>query len=301
MKRLFVFGCSFTNWVWPTWADLLSFEFDHYENWGTPSIGNRGISEKIAECHAKNNFSKNDTVIVQWSSHTRFDWYKDIFNKEENAIEGWNVHHDSEYYNKNRSLIEKIYSENAFVMHTLNMMVLVKGLLSSTECEWYMTSLSDIRNLGYDSLFQNRYFNKEHQQTEKIIKDNLSSKDWLINYRFPEFKIYDKLLWNDNIKWKFPMFKNVKENKELLWEFSKDNYVEFHPTPKQHNIWLEKNFKSMLNKDNDCNRQWLIDKFQKLKDSDEYSSDDFRDLCEKLFSKIAEIKYPQLNKVQLGF
>lgn len=34
MTRLFTFGCSFTKFFWPTWADILGQEFDYYENWG---------------------------------------------------------------------------------------------------------------------------------------------------------------------------------------------------------------------------------------------------------------------------
>ena len=47
-NRLFVFGCSFTMYAWPTYADFLGYEFDHYENWGFPGLGNRAIAERVA-------------------------------------------------------------------------------------------------------------------------------------------------------------------------------------------------------------------------------------------------------------
>ena len=31
--KLSVIGCSHTWYVWPTWADILSQEYDEYENW----------------------------------------------------------------------------------------------------------------------------------------------------------------------------------------------------------------------------------------------------------------------------
>ena len=31
--RLFTFGCSFTQYMWPTWADILSKNFNFYESW----------------------------------------------------------------------------------------------------------------------------------------------------------------------------------------------------------------------------------------------------------------------------
>ena len=75
MKRLFAFGCSFTNYAWPSYADFLGYAFDKYENWGFPGFGNRAIAERVAECHAKNSLCKEDTVLVQWTSHTRNDFH----------------------------------------------------------------------------------------------------------------------------------------------------------------------------------------------------------------------------------
>ena len=47
MKRLFTFGCSVTEFIWPTWADILGREFDYYENWGRVGAGNLYIFNSI--------------------------------------------------------------------------------------------------------------------------------------------------------------------------------------------------------------------------------------------------------------
>jgi hypothetical protein len=31
-KRLYTFGCSFTKYKWPTWADFIGNQFEIYEN-----------------------------------------------------------------------------------------------------------------------------------------------------------------------------------------------------------------------------------------------------------------------------
>ena len=49
MKRLFAFGCSFTGYGWPTWADIIGQSFDYYENWGKSGIGNYLISSRVVE------------------------------------------------------------------------------------------------------------------------------------------------------------------------------------------------------------------------------------------------------------
>ena len=59
MSRLFTFGCSFTHWSWPTWADILGREFDEYENWGQRGGGNVFIFHSLIECYKKNKLNKN--------------------------------------------------------------------------------------------------------------------------------------------------------------------------------------------------------------------------------------------------
>jgi hypothetical protein len=75
MKRLFTFGCSFTNYRWSTWADCLAPEFDYFENWGQSGGGNHYIFNSVMEADQRHNFGKNDTVIVCWTTHMRDDRY----------------------------------------------------------------------------------------------------------------------------------------------------------------------------------------------------------------------------------
>lgn len=75
MRRLFAFGCSFTNYKWSTWADCLAPEFDFFENWGQSGAGNNFIFNSVMECDQRHNFGANDTVIVCWSDVMREDCY----------------------------------------------------------------------------------------------------------------------------------------------------------------------------------------------------------------------------------
>lgn len=75
VKRIFTFGCSFTNFFWPTWANIVSKEIDHAEfyNFGKSGLGNLGISAKISEAHYRFNFSESDLVMIMWSTFLRED------------------------------------------------------------------------------------------------------------------------------------------------------------------------------------------------------------------------------------
>jgi len=87
--RIFTFGCSWTHYIWPTWADMIRYtdQAPNVINWGKGGMGNVGIFYRMIECDLKNKFTENDLIIVQWSSWTREDrfidkWeaYGNIFN-----------------------------------------------------------------------------------------------------------------------------------------------------------------------------------------------------------------------------
>jgi hypothetical protein len=75
MKRLFAFGCSFTNYRWSTWADCLAPEFDYFENWGQAGGGNHYIFNSVMEADQWHQFGASDTVIVCWTDFNRDDRY----------------------------------------------------------------------------------------------------------------------------------------------------------------------------------------------------------------------------------
>lgn len=79
MARLFTFGCSFTQYMWPTWANIMAYdlELDFY-NFGLPGLGNRGISLRMFEADIKYKFTQDDIICVLWSSWDREDRIRGI-------------------------------------------------------------------------------------------------------------------------------------------------------------------------------------------------------------------------------
>ena len=60
---LYTFGCSFTKYVWPTWADLLLSQVDG-ENWGMCGGGNKFIFETLMECIIKKILRQKITLLL---------------------------------------------------------------------------------------------------------------------------------------------------------------------------------------------------------------------------------------------
>ena len=110
MSRLFTFGCSFTYWPWPTWADIIAHDLEiPYQNWGLAGLGNVAIQNRLTECDLRNNFNKDDIILVVWSSWTREDRYdvkKTVFPRP-----SWNVTGDI-LHTYDKSFIDNYWSMN---------------------------------------------------------------------------------------------------------------------------------------------------------------------------------------------
>lgn len=91
-KRVFAFGCSFTHWHYPTWADIIAKSCTNAEfyNLGQGGGGNLFISSRITQANFKFNFCETDLILVMFSTPFREDrWIEgewklmgSIFNQE---------------------------------------------------------------------------------------------------------------------------------------------------------------------------------------------------------------------------
>ena len=249
MKRLFTFGCSYTSYSWPTWADLLSVDFEYSENWGLAGVGNRGIAERIAESNVRNKFNSNDTVIVQWSSHLRNDFWHPFSLPERPGT--WKTSGSIfNYINEplyDQWWLDNFFSEEGYLMHTLNNIVLVQELLKASGATWYMTSMGDVRNIGAD-LVDNGW-----GAEDVLLTDDDKGKAFVAWEKFPQYKIYDKSIWLENSEhWLTPLNTFAYNTSEPLYDFIDTTnetviYQDPHPTVKHYAMWVESVLKNKLN------------------------------------------------------
>ena len=73
-KRLFTFGCSFTNWKWPSWNDYIGLNFDEYYSLGCGGADNRYILYRFLEADRKYKFTSDDTIMVMFTSFNRMSY-----------------------------------------------------------------------------------------------------------------------------------------------------------------------------------------------------------------------------------
>ncbi len=115
-KRFFAFGCSYTSYCYPTWADYIGVGYDQYYNFGHAGCSNTFMMNRFIEAHDKLKFNKNtDTVFVMLTGFGRFSY---IGPNEPN----WQTHGDLYSYCANTKdpvlsfFSEKIWSDD-FAVH----------------------------------------------------------------------------------------------------------------------------------------------------------------------------------------
>lgn len=246
MKRFFAFGCSYTSYSWPTWANLLSSEYDEYHNWGLAGLGNRAISDRVTEANIRYNFTKDDVVIVQWSSHLRNDFYHP-FSLPDRAA-GWKTG-GSIFNYLNASLyseewVDTFFFEPAYMMHTLNNISQIQNLLENIGCTWYMTSIGDIRNMGNDLREGKGYGEKPLLQPDKDTKFYWEA--------IPELLIYEDSIWKQRSShWLMPLEQYCQTCQELTYDFvdtkvENQSFLDIHPSPAQHLGWIKQELADKL-------------------------------------------------------
>jgi hypothetical protein len=228
VTRLFTFGCSHTQWSYPTWADLLATGYDQFENWAMKGSGNRAIVERLSECILTNQITKDDTVIVQWTDFHRFDMH----NPNMNWAGSWNCDGNLHKSVTTSEFVKDHWFEGSYMYHTYNFIHFAINMLGQLPCKWVMFSRND-------------------------LSQDLD--------QFPMLNCYKSLF--DDIHWISPLrnyleqinFKgiNYKLTKKNIWGIEERDFVDDHPSPQIYANWLEDRLLPVL--DVTINQQFVKD------------------------------------------
>jgi hypothetical protein len=257
MKRLFTFGCSFTDYRWPTWADIVAREYDHFENWGKSAGGNHFIFNSLVECNQRNTFTKNDTVMICWSNVTREDRYL-----TDSWLSAGNIFTTAVYP---KTWVNEFVTERGCLIRDLAFIKAIDSILKNVGCNYKFFSIVPIE---YNMVDKNQ---SEHPDVIELYSDVLDkispsyfeiifNYDWtsrksnfskkLIESKNKEFKKrYDICAGPDwptfdqacNVDW-YKIHNNgiLNEIKDLFpfdfFEVKRD----YHPTPVEHLEYLQK-------------------------------------------------------------
>lgn len=161
--RLFTFGCSLTRYHWPTWADILGKSYHEFYNWANRGAGNQQILERFSECIASQTLTSDDTLIVQWTDIHRFDQHTWDPALPESWYPGGNIFTDTGADPMKGFIMNKLWNEKSFELHSLNFIHAGVALARTTKCRVIMMFANDLRPEikqfpGYNKIFMNNYW-----------------------------------------------------------------------------------------------------------------------------------------------
>lgn len=130
-NRFFVFGCSFTFYRYPTWANIIRQMMPDIEfyNFAASGAGNMFISNRITEINNKYKFNDSDLIMIMWSTHCR----EDRFINKSWHIPG-NIFSQQDYDEK---FVRTKCDPLGYLIKDLSLIELTTGYLKTLSCDSY--------------------------------------------------------------------------------------------------------------------------------------------------------------------
>jgi len=228
--RIFAFGCSFTNYHWATWADIIAYSYPEarYYNMGLSGAGNELIYNRVMEADARYNFTKNDLVIVQWSGVMRESrWVNNETKPNGGWTHGGNVMLDRVYFDD--KFVEKYVTMEGFHLRDLALVKAVNVLLDLKQPEHYNIAMVGIK-------YEQNFGDYASPELVKQLKPNYNMIDILMQKYQKTVKeirpsFYDHILEPKRAiePWHRP---HVCTQREGIVNY------DWHPTPYEHFTYL---------------------------------------------------------------
>lgn len=209
--RLFTFGCSFTQWEWPTWADIIHRDnFTGFHNLARCGAGNVYIFVQLMDAIQNKKITADDTVMIMWSSVCREDRYikgdwlcpGNIFTSGIFSLE----------------FIEKFYDVDGFYHRDIPLIHATQMILDGIGCKHHIMSMVDIVN---------------HDQYETY--DNSSQPNLEDLFKTYESSLSRVLPSVHNI-----IFDYDYNNRLIAGYKTREGIRICHPTPSEHLEYIEK-------------------------------------------------------------
>lgn len=219
MSRFFAFGCSFTRYTWPTWADIIATNFDEYYNYGQTGGGNLYIACSIGEAIITHNINSDDTVIVMWSNVAREDRYIDMW-----ATPG-NIYNQTMYP---RPFVKNFVRIKGCYVRDMALINLADQSLQNTGCDYKFTSMIDMNMPNQYTLDDVADELSVIMELYKPLLDKFqpSAHKTIFNYDFESRKIYARETFRTD---KHPLpLEHLEYVQKIFPEYKvSDDYVKF--------------------------------------------------------------------------
>lgn len=164
-NRIFAFGCSCTNYFWPTWADIIGTQAKEYYNYGRSGAGNLYISNSIVEASIRHRINKDDLVLVMWSTISREDRYI-----KSDWLTPGNIYTQDTF---SKEFVYKFADNKFYLMRDLGFIAMATEYIKNLNCEYkvfHMSPLVETQIKAGDVLI-----NDWHSDITKFYKDIINN------------------------------------------------------------------------------------------------------------------------------
>lgn len=254
MSRLFTFGCSFTSYMWPTWANIIAYdkELELY-NFGLAGLGNVGIQHRILEADIKHKFTPDDKIMILWSSFSREDRFDNGMWKAHGSVfntgspynnrtwltNHWSMQNDLVKNMTSIICVNKLYKDNIIWQgHSFTPYTNEAAIFFDHSEQWDMLKHfyeKELPEIGWHMFETNLPFGKL-QDSHPDIKGHMQKvKDWI--YPSLGWKIREKTLD------RFTLFSNMIED----FVIENDIVTNLDPVYNyiHNNLYLRSDFKDL--------------------------------------------------------
>jgi hypothetical protein len=215
-QRLFTFGCSFTEYRWATWANILAFDLDcEFYNLGQGGSGNFYIANTIAQADAVYHFNQDDLIMVCWTNISREDRWT-----EQGWLNPGNIYSQTAY---DKGFVKRWANDVHFALRDFALVSLIENLLEN-KTQFHFFSMCDItKRINQwaetpDEQLQNSEFDRLLKIYEKPLGRILPS--------------FYQVLWNNDLDYKLDLDRRKVHSR----------FFDGHPTILEHFEFLRKTF-----------------------------------------------------------
>lgn len=220
-RRFFAFGCSFTNYYWPTWATIIGQDVPEYYNYGQMAAGNNFIFHQLVEAHVRHKFGPGDLVMVMWSIPLREDRYVEKWHllKSQPTAFGARGLADADYY-------RRYCSEYGSLLRDLTTITASLGMLRSTGCEYHFMSMQPFTYLKHSGLQRNYNFLNKADDDINTLTQFFS--ETIANVRPSVYEVIFNCEWQKTAR--------------VIKPDGTTEYQDWHPLPLHYLQYLDKVF-----------------------------------------------------------
>ncbi len=220
------FGCSFTRYHWPTWADLIN-QVEPCTNYGLPGIGNKAIFTRVISALTKGQIDSEDRVIVQWSGHTRYDlWLKPGQWLQRGNV--WNQVTDhfprgNEPGRITDDFLVNLWSDQDALIQSLTLAIALSDVLTARGIEYCYHFMSDWRGFRLET---------SSHEIATAAYSHVLRDHWL---RLQDLQI----VYQSWFPW---LVEQRKQRPALLWQLANNRPAaeDLHPEPRESVHYLQK-------------------------------------------------------------